>query len=137
MKSMTWILMAAFAAGALAQPHTKIAGVLSVTPVCGGGAEYVGPHPKRNQVWVALDPETFKSYLKTSGSGLVFHFYPVRGAVRGAEVKFTVTGPSANAKPGFSPAGKAGTYELVITDLKGANASEPYPFAIAECPLYP
>ena|ERR1039457_3083529 len=136
MKSMTWILMATIAAGALAKSGTKVNGVVSVTRVCPGGARHVGPYPKVDDVSVALDPATFRSYLKPSGSGLVFHFYPVRGAVRGAEIKFTVKGPSPNAKPGFS-FGRTGTFELVITDLNGANASEAYPFAIAECPLYP
>jgi hypothetical protein len=135
MKPMIWILMAVCAVGALAESDAKIAGVVTVTPVCGGGAQSKFASPKPNEVSVALDPKTFDSYLKPPGSGLIFHVYPVQGKVRGTEIKFKVEGPSTNAKPGFS-VGRPGTYELVITDLKNANASETYPFTIKVCPPY-
>jgi hypothetical protein len=135
MKSMTWILMAVCAIGALAEFDAKIAGVVTVTPVCPGGAQSKFPLPKPNEVSVALNAKTFDTYLKPSGSGLVFHVYPVREKVRGTEITFKVEGPSTNAKPGFSVS-HPGTYDLVITDLKDGHASEAYPFTIKACPLY-
>ena len=142
MKSIPWILMAAFAAGALAQSGPKIAGVVSVIRDCGGrGAPPPRgkPTPMADDVSVALDPETFGSYLKPADGGLIFHFYALHGKVRGDEIPFTVAGPSANAKPGFNLGSKWAsrpetlTYELVITDLKGGHASKMYSFRMKTC----
>ena len=145
MKWMTSIFIVAFAGGALAQSGTKIAGVVSVTRVCSGGGGAARPpgaepRPTINDVSVALEPQTFETYLKPVGGGLVFHFYPMRDKVRGAEIKFTVAAPSTNAKPGFEVGPKWAAlraepleYELVITDLKGEQESKAYLFTLKTC----
>lgn len=144
MKPMIWILMAVCAVGALAESDAKIAGVVTVTRRCVGGG---GPAPPKgmkpptrpNDVTVALDPETFDAHSKGAGGGLVFHFYAMSGKVRGAETKFTVAGPSTNAKPGFdvgpyfTQKNETLAYELAITDLKGGHESKAYPFTMTTC----
>ena len=136
------------AVGAPAESGAKIAGVVTVTRRCVGGGpgppKGMKPPTRPHDVTVALDPETFAAHLKGAGGGLVFHFYAIRGKVRGAETKFTAAGPSTNANPGFdvgpySAAQKSETlaYELVITDLNGGHESKTYPFTLATCPPIP
>lgn len=128
---MVW--MAAFAMGALAQTGPGIAGVVSVS--CAGSSGLPRPKgaPPKDDVWVALDPATFRSYLKAPGNGLVFHFHALRNGARGTESKFTIAGPSTQAKWGFALR-RLGAYELVITDLPGATASKTYALTLQGCP---